>query len=153
MITAQKMYNISTLWSLSSTCVHMRCIHVSQTVCGWDWAAATLQDNNYRFDIAHRRTEDSAVAEHFNSRHSSKQTWWLWWLTNYKALTPACERWGNAGGSGLGGTSAPAGMNLRVDSLSSLPDSTCGHLWIVIPPELTSSLWLQKNIRLFVYIT
>ena len=76
-----------------------------------------MRVNGNRYDIAHRRTEESPVAEHFNSgAHGESDTTVM--VIELARSRDAClrkireSRWMRTLG-----TSSPLGMNRRVDSL------------------------------------
>ena len=113
--------------------------------CGQQYVGETGQPlhhrvNNHRFNIAHSRTEESTLAEHFNSdEHALSDLTVV--VTDQIYSHDACllkireSRWIRTLG-----TSYPSGMNLRVDFLWNLLDDHLPTRGFNVTPYQTSRL-------------
>ena len=82
--------------------------------------------NGHRFNIAHRRTEESPVAAHFNGEGHSQADMVVAVIDQLYSRDPCLRKIRESRWIRTLGTSHPSGMNLRVDSLWNLLDN---HLW------------------------
>ena len=90
--------------------------------CGQQYVGETGQllhrrINGHRYNIVHRRTEDSPVAEHFTGDGHTQADMFVMAIDQLHSHDPCLRKiWESRWIRSLG-TSHPSGMNLRVDSL------------------------------------
>ena len=90
--------------------------------CGKQYVGETKQQlhcrlNNHCYDITHWRTEDSPVAEHFNSLAHSEADMVVMVIDQLQNHDPCLRKIREGRWIRILRTSAPLGMNLRVVSL------------------------------------
>ena len=113
--------------------------------CGQQYVGKTGQLLHYRvngnhFNIVHRRTGESPVAEHFTSDGHSQANMVVAVIDQLYSHDPCLHKIRESRWIRTLGNSHPPGMNLRVDSLSNLPDNHLSIPWILQIPPLTSKL-------------
>ena len=99
--------------------------------CGQQYVGETGQPlhrrvNGHRFNITHRRTEESPVAAHFNGEGHSQADMVVAVIDQLYSRDLCLRKIWESRWIRTLGTSHPSGMNLRVDSLWNLLDN---HLW------------------------
>ena len=90
--------------------------------CGQQYVSETgqpfhLRVNGHRFDIAHRRTDESPVSSHFNSGPHTLADMCVMVIEHTRSQDPCLRRIRESRWIRTLGTSFPLGMNLRADSL------------------------------------
>ena len=90
--------------------------------CGLQYVGETSQPlhariNGHRFDITHRRTDVSPVADHFNSGAHSESDMTVMVIELSSSRDPCLRKVKEGRWIRTLETSSPSGMNLRVDSL------------------------------------
>ena len=90
--------------------------------CGLQYVGETGQPlhmrmNGHRYDIAHRRTEESPVAEHFNSGVHEELDMTVMAIELARSRDACLRKIRESRWIRTLGTSSPSGMNLRVDGL------------------------------------
>ena len=93
--------------------------------------------------IAHRRTEESPVAEHFNSDGHTLSDMTVVVIDQIYRHDPCLRKIRESRWIRTLGTSYPSGMNLRVDSLWNLLDDHLPTRGFNVPPYQTS--WLRVS--------
>ena len=76
-----------------------------------------MRVNGHRYDIAHQRTEDSPVAEHFNSGAHVESDMTVMVIELARSHDACLQKIRESRWMRTLGTLSPIGMNLRVDSL------------------------------------
>ena len=95
--------------------------------CGQQYVGKTGQPlhpriDSHRFNIVHRRTEESLVAEHFNGTGHTLADMTVMTIDPLYSHDPCLRKMRESRWIRTLVTSHPFGMNLRVDSLWNLPD-------------------------------
>ena len=113
--------------------------------CGQQYVGETGQPlhrrvNNHRFNIAHRRTEESPVAEHFNGEGHALSDMTVVAIDQIYSHDPCLRKIRESRWIRTLGTSYPSGMNLRVDSLWNLLDDHRRTRGFNVPSCQTSRL-------------
>ena len=90
--------------------------------CGLEYVGDTGQPlhtrvNGHRYDIAHQRTKESPVAEHFNSGAQGQSDMTVMVIELARSRDACLRKIRESRWMRTLGTSSPLGMNLRVDSL------------------------------------
>ena len=90
--------------------------------CGQQYVGETEQPlhrriNSHRYDITHRRTDESPVAQHFNGDAHSLADMAVMVIDQMRSRDPCLRKIRESRWIRTLGTSYPSGMNLRVDSL------------------------------------
>ena len=111
--------------------------------CGQQYVGETEQQlhcriNSHRYDIRHRRTEESPVAEHFNGAGHTLADLTVVAIDQLHSHDACLRKIRESRWIRTLGTSYPFGMNLRVDSLWNLRDDYRRTLWNFA--QLTSRL-------------
>ena len=112
---------ISTSCKSSSVICLITCRRRGQQYVGKTGQPLHCRINSHRFDIMHRRTEDSPMAVHFNSNAHSQADMALMVIDQVHSHDPCLRKIQESRWIHTLGTSYPLGMNLRVDSLWNLP--------------------------------
>ena len=108
---------------VSASCKSSNVIYLIQCKrCGHQYVGETgqpvhLRINGHRFDIMHRRTDESPVAAHFNSEAHSMEDMTVMVIDQIHSRDPTLRKIKESRWIRDLGTSYPFGMNLRVDSL------------------------------------
>ena len=90
--------------------------------CGLQYVGETgqalhMRVNGHRYDISHRRTDESPVAEHFNSDAHLESDMTIMVIELVFSRNPCLRKIREGRWIRTLGTSSPSGMNLRVDNL------------------------------------
>ena len=109
--------NFATSCKSSNIIYLITCRRCSEQYVGETGQPLHRRVNNHRFNIAHRRTEESPVAEHFNGDGHPLSDTTVVAIDEIYSQDPCLRKMQESRWIRILGTSYPSGMNLRVDSL------------------------------------